>query len=106
MRAKFIFEFERGLDPKESMVIGRLANIPMERIKNAVACVKNYSFADLEDMYRRIRAKTNIKLDGVPVENLSYNDWVTFNNKVVNGIKAHRRKKAKADTGFKEVRLL
>lgn len=106
MRAKLIFEFERGLDPKESMVIGRLANIPMERIKNAVACVKNYSFADLEDMYRRIRAKTNIKLDGVPVENLSYNDWVTFNNKVVNGIKAHRRKKAKADTGFKEGELL
>jgi hypothetical protein len=107
MRAKLIFEFERGLDPKESMVIGRLANIPMEKIKNSTACAKNYSFADLEDIYRRIRAKTNIKLDGVPVENLSYNDWVTFNNKVVNGIKASEgRKKAKKEAGFKEGELL
>ena len=106
MRAKLIFEFERGLDPKESMVIGRLANIPMEKIKNSTACAKNYSFDDLQDIYRRIRNKSNIKLDGVPVENLSYNDWVTFNNKIVNGIKALRRKKAKKEAGFKEGELL
>lgn len=106
MRAKFIFEFERGLDPKESMGIGRLSDIPMDKIHNASACIKNYSFDDLENIYRRIKAKSNIKLDGVPVENLSYNEWVTFNNKVVNGIKALRRRKTKTENPYSEGELL
>jgi hypothetical protein len=105
MRARLV-EFERGIDPKEAMNIGRLSNIPMEKIHNAAACAKNYSFDDLENIYKRVRAKNNIKLDGVPVENLSYNDWVTFNNKVVNGIKALRRKKTKSEFKFSEGELI
>jgi hypothetical protein len=92
MRARLVLEFERGLDPKESMGIGRLADIPMEKIKNAPACLRNYSYDDLRKIYDHIRNKSNIKLDGIPVDKLSYNNWVIFNNKVVNGIKAYKRK--------------
>ena len=62
-----VMGFQRGIDPKEAIGIGRLANIPSEKIRNAFACVRNYSLEDLEDMYRRIRAKSNISLDGVQI---------------------------------------
>jgi len=107
MRAKLISEeFKRGLDPKEAMGIGRLSDIPMEKIKNGPTCAKHYSFDDLENIYKRVRAKSNIKLDGVPVEDLDYKDWVTFNNKVINGIKALRRKKTKTENPYSEGELL
>lgn len=98
--------FERGMDPKEALGIGRLSDIPSESIKNAFACVRNYSLEDLENILRRIKAKSNIKLDGVPVERLSYNDWVDFNNKVVNGIKSLNRRKAKSEFPFQKGDLL
>ena len=120
MRAKLISEFissdypdlkeymsfERGKDPKEALGIGRLSNVSMENIHNAFACVRNYSMEDLQNIYKRIRAKANISLDGVPVEKLSNHDWVEFNNKVVNGIKALRRRKSREKSSFKEGDLL
>lgn len=104
MRAKLVLEamsFERGLDPKKSMGIGRLLDIPVEKIHNVFACVRNYSLDDLQDIYRRIQTRSNIKLDGVPIEDLSYNDWVIFNNKIANGINGIRRRKAKTNFTFK-----
>jgi hypothetical protein len=110
MRARLVNEdFKRGLDPKEAMSIGRLADIPMSKIHNAPACLRNYSLEDLQKMYERIRAKNNIKLDGVPIENLSYSEWVTFNNKIVNGIKAFKRKVTKSkikDSGYSPGEIL
>lgn len=98
--------FQRGIDPKEAIGIGRLANISSESIRNAFACVRNYSLEDLEDMYRRIRAKSNISLDGVPIEKLTRYEWTDFNNKVVNGIKSLKRRKVKAASPFGEGDLL
>jgi hypothetical protein len=109
MRARTVYEFynfQRGIDPKEAMGIGRLSDIPMESIRNAFACVRNYSLEDLENIYRRVKAKSNIKLDGVPVEKLSYNGWVEFNNKIVNGIKSYRRRKSKAEAPFEKGDIL
>ena len=101
-----VMGFQRGIDPKEAIGIGRLADIPSEKIHNAFACVRNYSLEDLEDMYRRIRAKSNISLDGVPIEKLSNHEWIEFNNKVVNGIKSLRRRKVKAASPFGEGDIL
>jgi len=101
-----IMGFQRGVDPKESMGIGRLSNISSESIKNAFACVRNYSLDDLQNIYKRIRAKSNISLDGVPIENLSRYDWAEFNNKVVNGIKSLKRRITKAKSPFMEGDLL
>lgn len=101
-----VMGFQRGIDPKEAIGIGRLSNITMESIKNAFACVRNYSLEDLENIYRRIRDKSNISLDGVPIEKLSRYEWIEFNNKVVNGIKSLKRRKVKAASPFGEGDLL
>jgi hypothetical protein len=98
--------FQRGLDPKEALGIGRLSNVSRESIHNAFACARNYSLEDLENIYKRIRAKSNISLDGVPIEKLPNFDWVEFNNKVVNGIKALRRRRTKERSPFKPGDLL
>jgi len=97
-----VMGFQRGIDPKEAIGIGRLADIPSEKIHNAFAIVRHYSLDDLENIFRRVKAKSNISLDGVPIEKLSRNEWIDFHNKIINGIKSLKRRKAKAESPFKE----
>jgi len=97
-----VMGFQRGIDPKEAIGIGRLADIPSEKIYNAFAIVRHYSLDDLENIFRRVKAKSNISLDGVPIEKLSRNEWIDFHNKIINGIKSLKRRKAKAESPFKE----
>ena len=86
--------FKRGIESMSDLGIGRLSNIKSNQIWNALACIKNFTPEELQIIYGLIQ-KRNINLDGVAASTMSYSDWVRFNNKIVNGIKSARRRKAK-----------
>lgn len=86
--------FKRGIETISDLGIGRLSCLKKSQIWNANACLKNFSIEDLEIIYNLIQKKT-ISLDNVHASTMSYSEWVDFNNKIVNGLKAGRRRKAK-----------
>jgi hypothetical protein len=92
--------FTRGLDPKAAMGIGKYSNISAGTIWNANACRKNWTLEDLDIIFNLLKSG-RISVDGISCSEMTRNQHVEINNKIVNGITAWRRFNAKNTTSFK-----
>jgi len=89
-------QFQRGGNTLSTIGIGRLTQIKSSQIFNANELCNNFSEEEMKIMFDKVHNRiSGISLDGVDINDLSNHDQVYFNNQLVKGLKAARRRAAK-----------